>query len=55
MSLRSEPSEERRWTFLAGKGPCDIAEFFEFGLRCLLDGLEALVDRRHRSRADAGD
>ena len=21
-------------------------EFFEFGLRCLLDGLEALVDRR---------
>ena len=30
-------------------------EFFEFGLWCLLDGLEALVDRRHRSRADAGD
>jgi hypothetical protein len=23
-------------------------EFFEFGLRCLLDGLEALVDRRRR-------
>jgi AcrR family transcriptional regulator len=28
-------------------------EFFEFGLRCLLDGLEALVDRRRKSRADA--
>ena len=23
-------------------------EFFEFGLRCLLDGLEALADKRRR-------
>jgi len=23
-------------------------EFFEFGLRCLLDGLEAVVDKRQR-------
>jgi len=23
-------------------------EFFEFGLHCLLDGLEALVDKRRR-------
>jgi hypothetical protein len=26
-------------------------EFFEFGLRCLLDGLEALVDRRQDGAA----
>jgi len=29
-------------------------EFFEFGLRCLLDGLEALVDR-HRRQDGAQD
>ena len=28
-------------------------EFFEFGLRCLLDGLEALVDRRPTPRRSA--
>jgi AcrR family transcriptional regulator len=30
-------------------------EFFEFGLRCLLDGFEALVDRRRRQSAATQD
>jgi hypothetical protein len=31
-------------------------EFFEFGLRCLLDGLEAVVDKRRRQvRAQTED